>query len=104
MANDTIAHDPNNPFHDTVPDSNYFPLNEAPAPPIHNHNFGAPAGDPFAEHQFWPIAAEDFAFQYPSSTFGTDEVFRATDQWLQPVSTIHISLSLSLSALQRISC
>lgn len=93
MANDTIAYDPNGPFHDIVPGSNYFPLDEAPAP-INNHNFGAPAGDPFAEHQFWPITAEDFAFQYPSSTVGT-EVFRATNQWLQSVCTAHFSLSLS---------
>jgi hypothetical protein len=100
MGNDTKAHDHNGPFHGIVRGSNSFPLNEAPAPPINNYNFGAPAGTSFAEHQFWPIAAEDFAFQYPSSTVGADEIFRASNQWLQPVCTAHpLSLGIATDIL-----
>jgi hypothetical protein len=101
MAENTNNYDPTRPFPGMVPDSN-IPMNEAPAPPMNNHNFGVPAGDSFTEHQFWPIAAEQFAFQYPLSTVGTDEVFRATDQWLQHVCTL---LAAPLpQTLQRISC
>jgi hypothetical protein len=96
MAHDTIAHNPNGPLHDIVPGSNDFHSNEASAL-VNNHSFGAQVGDPFAEHQLWPIAAEDFTFQYPSFTVGTDDVFHATNQWLQPVCITYLSLSLSLS-------
>jgi hypothetical protein len=89
MANDAKAHDSNGLFHNIVSSPNSFPLDEASDPQINNHNFGATTGGPLAEHQLWPITAEDFALEYPSSTAGTNEVFRTTDRWLQFVYTTH---------------
>lgn len=83
MADDTNAHDTNGLFHGMVSGSNSFPLNETLAPLMNNHDFSTPDDDPSTAHQLWPITAEHFAFQYPLSTVDTDEVFCATDQWLQ---------------------